>query len=66
MSTTSKIATIGLGLASGALLTAWLLTGSRKQKTREFITKRTVTLRQSMRPQQPRKRVFDDSEAHYI
>lgn len=65
MSTTSKIATIGLGLASGALLTAWLLTGDRKQKTRDFITKRTVTLRQSMRPQQ-RRRVFDDSEIHYI
>jgi len=65
MSTTNKIATIGLGLAGGALLTAWLLTGTRKQKTRDFITNRTVTLRRTMRPQQ-RRRVFDDSEAHYV
>lgn len=42
MSTTKKIA-IGLGIASGALLAAWLLTGNRKQKTREFLAKRQKT-----------------------
>ena len=38
MSTTRKIV-IGVGLASGALLAAWLLTGSRKEKTKAFVAK---------------------------
>lgn len=38
MSTTKKIA-IGLGLAGGALLAAYLLTGDRKKKTKDFLTK---------------------------
>ncbi len=38
MNTTRKIA-IGLSIAGGALLAAWLLTGDRKKKTKEFITK---------------------------
>ena len=37
MNTTKKIA-IGIGVASGALLAAWLLTGSRREKTKEFFT----------------------------
>ena len=44
MSTTSKIA-IGIGIASGALLAAWLLTGSRKEKTKEFISRKTNGLK---------------------
>jgi hypothetical protein len=62
MSTTGKLA-IGIGLASGALLTAWLLTGDRKQKTKAFITKRAGTLKEAMKTE---KRYFDDSEVHYI
>lgn len=54
---------LGLGLASGALLTAWLLTGERKHKTRDYIVRKTDTLKSSLKP---RKHVFDDSEAHYI
>ena len=38
MSTTRKIA-IGLGVAGGALLAAWLLTGDRKKKTKELVAK---------------------------
>ena len=38
MGTTRKIA-IGLGLAGGALLATYLLTGVRKQKTKDFLTK---------------------------
>lgn len=38
MRTTSKIA-IGLGLAGSALLAAYLLTGNRKKKTQNFISK---------------------------
>ncbi len=62
MSTTSKIA-IGLGIASGALLTAYLLTGSRKQKTRRFISQKAESLKKSMKTT---KSSFDDSEVHYI
>lgn len=46
MSTTRKIA-IGLGVAGGALLAAWLLTGDRKKKTKEFISKRTDDLKKA-------------------
>ena len=38
MSTTRKIA-IGIGLAGSALLAAYLLTGNRKKKTQDFISK---------------------------
>ena len=62
MSTTSKIA-IGLGLASGALLTAYLLTGSRKQKTRQFLSQKAQNLKKSIKTP---KGGFDDSEVHYI
>jgi hypothetical protein len=54
---------IGLGLASGALLTAWLLTGERKQKTREYIVRKSETFKNNLRSKQ---QIFDDSEAHYI
>lgn len=54
---------LGLGIASGAVVTAWLLTGERKTKTREYIVRRTDTIKKSL---QPKKQVFDDSEVHYI
>lgn len=63
MSTTSKLA-IGFGLASGALLAAWLLTGNRKEKTKTLITKGTDRLRDTLKNAE--RRVFDDSEAHYV
>lgn len=47
MNTTRKIA-IGLGLAGGALLTAYLLTGDRKQKTKDFITKAGKKIRTAL------------------
>jgi hypothetical protein len=62
MSTTSKLA-IGLGIASGALLTAYFLTGNRKQKTRRFISQKAESLKKSMKTT---KSSFDDSEVHYI
>ena len=62
MSTTRKIA-IGLGIASGALLTAYLLTGSRKQKTKQFISQKREDLKKSLKTT---KKSFDDSEVHYI
>jgi hypothetical protein len=62
MSTTRKIA-IGLGVASGALLAAWLLTGDRKKKTKDFLTKKAETIKKSF------KKEFgsvDDSDIHYV
>jgi hypothetical protein len=62
MSTTGKLA-IGLGIASGALLTAYLLTGSRKQKTKQFISTKAESLKNSLKTT---RSSFDDSEVHYI
>jgi hypothetical protein len=65
MSSTGKIA-IGLGLASGVLIAAWLLTGNRKQKTKQFIVKKTTDIRQSLKPVKVKKNVYDDSGVYYI
>jgi hypothetical protein len=54
---------LGLGLASGAMLTAWLLTGERKYKTRDYIVKTTDNLKNTLKT---KREAFDDSEAHYI
>jgi hypothetical protein len=64
MSTTGKIV-LGVGIASGALLAAWLLTGTRKEKTVKVIAKGTERIKQTLKAE-PRKRVFDDSEIHYV
>lgn len=66
MSTTRKIA-IGLGLAGGALLAAWLLTGDRKKKTKEFIVKKANDIRQSLKKgSKIDGGTFDDSDVHYV
>ena len=62
MSTTRKIA-IGLGVASGALLAAWLLTGDRKKKTKEFIAKKADTIKKTFKKD---SESFDDSDVHYV
>jgi len=64
MSTTSKIA-IGIGIASGALLAAWLLTGSRKEKTKEFISRKTSGLKNTAHKQRE-KAQKEDSEVFYL
>jgi len=64
MSTTSKIA-IGIGIGAGALFAAWLLTGSRKQKTKEFISRKTDVLKNTVNKQRQRAHK-EDSEAYYI
>jgi len=63
MSNTKKIA-IGLGIAGGALLAAWLLTGDRRKKTREFIVKKANDLKQTLKKDD--KEAFDDSDIHYV
>jgi hypothetical protein len=62
MSKTSTFA-IGIGLASGALLAAWLLTGSRKEKTRKFISSRTASIKKSIKAERP---VYDETESYYL
>lgn len=62
MTTTKKIA-IGLGVAGGALLAAWLLTGNRKEKTKEFIAKKAQDLKKAMKSD---KDSMDDSDVHYV
>jgi hypothetical protein len=64
MSKLSKI-TIGVSLASGALLAAWLLTGSRKEKTKKIITKGTETIRKTLKKDDDVQR-FDDTDVHYV
>ena len=63
MNNTKKIA-IGIGVASGALLAAWLLTGSRKEKTKEFFLKKTSDLKNSLKKDEKGK--TEDSESYYI
>ena len=62
MSKTSKLA-IGVSVASGVLLAAWLLTGTRKEKTKKFISKSTATLSKNLKKPGI---TFDDSETYYI
>lgn len=62
MSTTRKIA-IGLGVASGALLAAWLLTGDRKKRTKEFVAKKAESIKKTFKKDSG---TYDDSEVHYV
>ncbi len=62
MSNTRKIA-IGLGVASGALLAAWLLTGDRKKKTKEFIAKKAETIKRTLKKDSGS---FNDSDVLYV
>jgi hypothetical protein len=65
MSKTRTIA-IGLGLATGALLVTWLLTGSRKEKTKKFIARRATGMRETLSSEKAKKRAFEDSHNYYI
>lgn len=62
MSMNKKIA-IGLGVAGGALLAAWLLTGSRKQKTKEFVTKAANKVRDTFAGKNGKE---DEQDVHYV
>lgn len=61
MNTTSKIA-IGLGLAGGALLAAWLLTGNRKKRTKDFVVRRARDLKQAIKQE---IETPEDQETYY-
>ena len=61
MSTSGKIA-ISVGI-SGALLAAWLLTGTRKEKTREFVAKTASSFKGALKND---KVAAAEEEAYYI
>lgn len=63
MSTASKIA-IGLGLAGGALLAAYLLTGNRKKKTKNFLTKTGKKIKDVLDPKEVH--ATDDNDVNYV
>ena len=62
MSTTRKVA-IGIGIAGGALLAAWLLTGERKKKTKEFIARKANNLKRVLKTE---VNTPDDTDVHYV
>lgn len=62
--TTTKKVMIGLGVAGGALLAAWLLTGERGKKTKEFVSKKAEDLKQAINKKTNAD--FDDSDVHYV
>lgn len=63
MTTTKKIM-IGIGVAGGALLAAWLLSGDRGKKTKAFVAKKAEDLKQSLKKEKITE--SEDSEVHYV
>jgi hypothetical protein len=63
MNTSKKIA-IGLGVAGGALLAAWLLTGERKKKTKDFVSKAASDLKKVFTGKE--KNSPDDPDITYV
>lgn len=62
MSTGGKIV-ISVGVASSALLAAWLFSGDRKGKTKEFVAKKAASLKDVLKSE---RFVFDDQTAYYV
>ncbi len=62
MSTTRKVV-IGIGIAGGALLAAWLLTGDRKKRTKQFVVKKANDLKHTFKKE---KGSPEESEIHYV
>ncbi len=60
---TSKKVAIGLGVAGGALLAAWLLTGDRKKKTKDFVSKAANDIKKAFSKEE---RAHDDSDMNYV
>ncbi len=61
MTTTRKIV-IGLGLAGGALIAAWLLTGDRKRRTKDFVVRRAQDIKQAIKKDSEN---LDDPERYF-
>ncbi|MEO8472211.1 MAG: hypothetical protein ABI477_08455 [Chryseolinea sp.] len=63
MNTSGKIIT-ALGIASSALFAAWLLTGTRKVRTRQFVVRRAITFKDAIKQQTALP--LEDYEVYYI
>jgi hypothetical protein len=59
-----KTITIGVSVASGVLLAAWLLTGTRKEKTKKIISIGTASLTRTLK--KDIRSIYDDTDVHYI
>jgi hypothetical protein len=62
MNTTGKIA-LGVSLASSVLLATWLLTGERKVKTKDFVSKKAEGLRGALKTDRVQ---VSELDAYYI
>ena len=62
MSTGGKLV-LTVGIASSALLAAWLLTGGRKMKTREFVGKKVENLKDVLKVD---RAIAEDDQVFYI
>jgi hypothetical protein len=62
MNTTRKVA-IGIGIAGGAILAAWLLTGSRKKKTRDFLVRKAHAIKGRLKKADT---PVEDSDVNYV
>ena len=62
MGNTRKIA-IGLGIAGGAVLAAWLLTGDRKKKAKDFLVKKAQGIKETLKTKDD---FMDDTDVHYV
>ena len=65
MNTTRKIV-IGLGLAGGALLAAWLLTGDRKKRTKDFVVRRAQDISKAIKKDKGNPEDLDPERYYYL
>lgn len=62
MSTGGKLV-LTVGIASSALLAAWLLTGGRRVKTREFVVKKAENLKDVLKVDRV---VVEEDQVFYV
>lgn len=62
MSTGGKLV-LTVGIASSALLAAWLLTGSRKVKTKQFVVKKAENLKDVLKVESA---VIEEDQVFYV
>ena len=55
---------LGLGIASGALLAAYLITGDRGHRTKNYFVRRVRSIKETI--DQDSKKKVDEPEFHYV
>jgi len=65
MSTGGKLV-LTVGIASSALLAAWLLTGGRKVKTKKFVVKRAENLKDALDAMKVERAVVEEDQVFYV